>query len=126
MSRARLNRDEQSFLLSSSRLVISRCGPRRERADAFNNNKAVSIDTYCALVRRYTHIHTRRPWWSRLALRNLIVRSVISETGSLAALHNVIISHASQFSSYLPTPRQCLLTEIDVHLSSRLPHICQT
>lgn len=59
MSRARLNRDEQSFLLSSSRLVISRCSPRRERADASNNNKAVSIDTYCALVRAGTRIHTR-------------------------------------------------------------------
>lgn len=38
----------------ASRLVISRRSPRRERADASNNNKAVS---YCALVRAGTHAH---------------------------------------------------------------------
>lgn len=73
------------------------------------------IARLCAQV--HAHVHTREDWWSRLALRNLIVRSVISETGSLAQCNHFACEPIFE----LPTPRQCLLIEIDVHLSSRLP-----
>lgn len=33
--------------------------------------------------------------WSRFVVRDLIVRGMISETGSLAVQHNAIISHAN-------------------------------
>lgn len=56
MSRARL---DELFLLSGSRLVISRRILLWERVNASNNNKAVSIDTYYVSAHAGTRTYTQ-------------------------------------------------------------------
>lgn len=116
MSRTRLSCDEQSFLLSSSRLVISRYSLLAESVPTrLITIKPFQLDILRACARRYTRTHTREDCGHAWLYAISLSAAWLAKPGHLQ--HCTIILHASQFSSYLH-PRQYLLTEIDVHLSS--------
>lgn len=106
MSRARL---DELFLLSGSLLSLSRdvffFESVSTRPITIKPFQLTHITRLCVQV----HAHVRRKIERVVTLgstQSHCARSVISKTGSLAALHDVIISHVDQFPSYLP----CILS----------------